>query len=107
MPRWLVGLLIPALLATSSALAEGSENAPKAVSCVAVETEARFKGFGFDHVVTLRNGCKKPARCSVKTDANPRASSVELAVGEERMIVTFAGSPAREFRADVTCREND
>jgi hypothetical protein len=60
--------------------------------------------YGYDHVVTLRAACKKPQRCTVKTDAAPNPVVVDLAASETKSIVTFKGSPSREFRADVSCR---
>lgn len=105
-PRLLV--LLGAVMASqlaSCGLAEGADNPPPAVSCVQVQTEARPRNYAYDHLVTLRNGCKKAVTCAVKTDANPQPIAVELEVGEEKTVLTFTGSPARELRADVRCHE--
>ena len=48
--------------------------------------------------------CKKPVSCSVKTDVNPKAQQVSLAVGEKKSVVTWRGSPAYAFTPDVTCQ---
>jgi len=78
---------------------------PGPVDCVAVASEAAFASVGYDHLVHLTNNCKKRAACNVKTDVNPEATNVELAPGERQTLVTWRGSPAREFKAEVTCLE--
>ena len=75
------------------------------VDCVVVRGEASFASVGYDHLVHLTNNCKKRAACSVKTDVNPDVAQVELAPGESQTLVTWRGSPAREFKPDVSCRE--
>ncbi|HKP64047.1 MAG TPA: hypothetical protein VJV78_45240 [Polyangiales bacterium] len=74
------------------------------VSCVDVSQDAPYAGLGYDHIVKLTNNCKKPVSCSVKTDVNPKAQQVNLAVGEKKSIVTWRGSPAYAFTPDVTCQ---
>jgi hypothetical protein len=43
-------------------------------------------------------------RCEVKTNANPKPTTVDVPRGEKRSVMTFRGSPAREFQADVSCK---
>jgi hypothetical protein len=70
-----------------------------------VRGEAYYAGLGYDHRVYLTNNCKKPVTCSVKTNVNPDATSVDVAVGDTQMVITWRGSPAYEFTPDVSCRE--
>jgi len=72
--------------------------------CVSVSTSAPYVNYGYDHVVTLHSACGKPQWCTVKTDVAPSPVDVELAVGETKSVVTFRGSPSREFKADVSCK---
>jgi hypothetical protein len=85
-------------------LAEPEAGQGKLPKCVHVRSEARFSGFGYDHLVEVENGCEKPASCSVSTDVNPQPQPVQLNVGEKQSVVTFRGSPASTFKPDVTCK---
>jgi hypothetical protein len=73
-------------------------------TCIRVQASAPYGNAGYDHIVTLDNGCDKPAACLVSTDVNPDAIAVDLAPGETKSVLTFRGSPARTFRAHVSCR---
>lgn len=77
--------------------------APAPVTCVTSRTEARYSGYGYDHLVHLRSACEAVARCSVSTNVNPAPQTVRLEPGREATVVTFRGSPAREFTARVEC----
>jgi hypothetical protein len=72
--------------------------------CVDVTTDARFASVGYDHIVTLKSGCTKTMKCTVTTNVHPEPIAVELAAGGVESVVTWRGSPAREFTADVTCK---
>lgn len=90
--------------AGKSAPKQTSKPAPKKPGgCVDVSTEAAFASVGYDHIVTLTSACKKVMTCSVKTNVNPEPASVQLGPGESQSVVTWRGSPAREFTPDVTC----
>jgi hypothetical protein len=103
---WSLGFVgLFAWLPPAASHAEDSAKSAKAGSCVDVQTEASFASVGYDHIVTLKSACKKPMSCSVKTDVNPDAAIVELDPGESKSVVTWRGSPAREFKPDVTCTE--
>jgi hypothetical protein len=71
--------------------------------CVLVTTEAAFASVGYDHIVTLKSTCQQRHSCTVKTNVNPESTRVELDPGESHSVVTWRGSPAREFSADVKC----
>jgi ABC-type Fe3+-hydroxamate transport system substrate-binding protein len=106
--RSLVGagllLSLAGLWAVPQLRAEESAKSGKA-SCVDVHGDATFISVGYDHIVTLTSSCKVAMSCSVKTDVNPDATTVEIAPGEEKSVVTWRGSPARVFTPDVTCKE--
>jgi hypothetical protein len=73
-------------------------------TCIQVRASAPYGNAGYDHIVTLHNGCEKPAACRVSTNVNPDVVSVVLAPDEEKSVLTFRGSPARTFRAHVSCK---
>lgn len=73
-------------------------------TCIQVRASAPYGNAGYDHIVTLDNGCEKPATCLVSTDVNPETVSVALGPGESKSVLTFRGSPARTFRAHVSCK---
>ena len=73
-------------------------------NCVDVRTEARFRNYGYDHLVTVRNGCDQALTCDVATDVSPEPSRVTVQAHAEVEVLTFRGSPAREFSAKVECR---
>jgi hypothetical protein len=73
-------------------------------ACMSVATEARYVPYGYNHIVLLKNGCSKAATCSVATDVNPQATSVEVASTASVEVLTFTASPAQTFHARVTCK---
>jgi hypothetical protein len=91
--------------ASASGLDDGEREAPKSAKCVEVRTLTPYRGYGYDHVVEIENRCTKTMSCTVKTDANPEAISVVVPARETRSVTTMRGSPAREFKADVQCKE--
>jgi hypothetical protein len=91
------------LLLISTARADDSAKAKKPGGCVDVKTEASFASVGYDQIVTLTSGCKQAMTCTVTTNVNPDPATVQLAVGATESVVTWRGSPAREFSANVTC----
>jgi hypothetical protein len=72
-------------------------------SCVRFWPEARYRNYGYDHVVHLNSRCHRTASCSVSTDVNPKVIAVAVAPGEHVEVVTFRGSPMPEFTAIVEC----
>jgi hypothetical protein len=101
----LAGLAAAAVFAGSEAHAAPPKAAtPAKLECVAYQTEAYFASVGYDHLVHLTNNCDKAAACTVATNVNPEPASVSLAPGEKQTLVTWRGSPAREFTADVNCQ---
>ena len=91
----------PSVARAQSAADGGASPLP---ACVGVGTDARYVPYGYNHVVVLKNGCSKPAMCSVSTNVNPKASSVDVAAGATVEVLTFTASPAQAFNAHVTCK---
>ncbi|MDB4935323.1 MAG: hypothetical protein JWP87_2295 [Labilithrix sp.] len=73
-------------------------------ACISVGTDARYVPYGYNHVVLLKNGCSKAATCTVSTDVNPQATTVEVAAAAAVEVLTFTASPAQTFSARVTCK---
>ncbi len=71
--------------------------------CVYFWPEARARGYGYDHIVHVQNGCSRPAVCDVSTNLNPGPIRVRVEPREHREVLTFRGSPAREFVPTVRC----
>ena len=99
----LAALVIVAAAGSALAAPSADGGAPTAKSCVKWTTEARYRPYGYDHLVHLNNGCDKPARCHVKTNVNPEPAEVRVLPKQSATVVTFQGSPAREFTAEVSC----
>jgi hypothetical protein len=79
-------------------------NSGTAAGCVHWETEARWSGYAYNHLVHLDSACQKTMRCSVTTDVNPDPVTAVLKPGKKETVTTFLGSPASEFSASVTCK---
>jgi hypothetical protein len=76
--------------------------APRPV-CVTFSTEARFVGLAYNHIVHVANGCSVPQSCAVTTNVNSEPQILTVPSGSRVEVVTFIGSPARTFTADVRC----
>jgi hypothetical protein len=79
-------------------------NSGTAAGCVHWETEARWSGYAYNHLVHLDSGCGETMRCIVTTNVNPDPVTADLDPGEKETVTTFLGSPASEFSASVTCK---
>lgn len=89
----------------AESLAEGEREPGASLSdCVKVRSEARYGAYGYDHIVELENTCAKTVTCSVVTNVNKQPSEVTIAPNTKASVTTFRGSPAREFKADVSCK---
>jgi hypothetical protein len=72
--------------------------------CAKATASANYVGYGYTHVVALKNGCAKPVECALWTDVDPDPrSTVRVAPGESAEVVTRRGSPAREVTAMKSC----
>ena len=73
-------------------------------SCVEYRAEARYSGVGYDHLVHISNQCDRAAACEVSTNVNPDKTQVVVASKSTQTVLTWRGSPAREFKATLSCR---
>jgi hypothetical protein len=89
-----------------SALDDSERGPSKPAKCERVRSEAVYRGYGYDHEVTIENTCTKSISCSVKTNVNPDAAHVRVAAHATEIVLTFRGSPAREFTAEVDCKSD-
>ena len=90
----------------ATAFADGSsESAPltERVGCVDAWGEARYRNYGYDHVVHLRSRCRVRVVCEVSTNVNPKPVRASVPAGESVEVLTFRGSPARDFTPNVSC----
>jgi len=71
--------------------------------CIDHRGDARYRGYGYDHVVVITSGCQEAARCTVSTDVTPEEHQVDVPAGETVEVLTRRGSPAREFTPQVAC----
>ena len=100
-----LGVLVT--VAGASALlttARAADGADTSLACVASWGESRYRNMGYDHIVHIQNRCQKSVLCRVTTNVNPDPVEGTVAPGEERELMTFRGSPAREFVPKVDCR---
>ena len=72
--------------------------------CWSFTQESRPTGYGYRHVVIVKNACKKQVACNVSTDVNPDAINVSVPPSESREVVTFYEAPGAGFTAKVQCK---
>jgi hypothetical protein len=99
-----IALSAIALVAAAESPREG--NGPASPNdCAVASPVARYVGYGYNHVVSLKNGCTKPVTCEVWTDVDPQPRQTLTAQpGETVEAVLRRGSPAREFKAEKSCK---
>jgi hypothetical protein len=96
-----VSLLLVSLVFVAGAAAQSvSGDRP---TCVHASAASRWNAGGYNHNVTVTNGCDYAVRCTVSTDVNPSPQGLDLAAGEERFLTTWFDAPAPAFVATVTC----
>src|SRR5512134_2068407 len=59
----------------------GADESPNA--CVRVRAEARYRNYGYDHIVHLQSRCTMDVACAVWTDVSPIRIRASLAPGQE------------------------
>lgn len=94
-------LTLGALVFVLAAADAGAASMP---ACIHVTTDSRYVPYGYNHVVIVRNGCSKPASCSVATDVAPQPQAVEVPASATVEVTTFMGSPQQGFVAKVSCK---
>lgn len=72
-------------------------------ACVEAEAIARWAASAYNHWVRVDNRCERAVRCDVSSSVNPEPQRVTVAAGEQTEVMTYRGSPAREFTARVSC----
>jgi hypothetical protein len=101
----LVLVALPGWPASARAERTADGGTPAGVpACVAVTTSAPYVPYGYNHIVTLANGCKRTADCAVSTDVSPAIQNVTLAPGARAEVLTFMASPSQGFVARVSCQ---
>jgi hypothetical protein len=95
-----VGLAVIAVVACGMAC---RSIGARELDCVDVWGEARYRNYGYDHVVHLRSRCPTPAECAVSTNVNPERIRTVVPPGQHVEVLTFRGSPAREFIPRAEC----
>jgi hypothetical protein len=94
-------MLIAASASASDAVASGSNQ--RSLRCIDAWGEARYANYGYDHIVHLRSRCHVRAVCDVATNVNPQPIRVSVPAGREVEVLTYRGSPVREFSPKVSC----
>jgi len=97
-----VALVLFASAASAGENATPLQGAPPLPACLSYKTQVRGS-VGYDHLVLITSACQKVAQCAVSTDVNPAVIAISVAPGATETVLTFRGSPAREFTARVVC----
>src|SRR5262245_31504606 len=113
MSRWLAAVFAASVLvvvawpnATQAAPDGGARDAgPPVPACVSVHSYARYGAVGYDHIVSISNGCSKLVDCVVRTDVSADPILASIPPRQSTDLVTWRGSPAYTFKADVKCAE--
>jgi hypothetical protein len=95
----------PAYAATVSprAMTSGSSE-PAVPTCISFWGEARYRPFGYDHIVHIKSTCAKSADCVVWTNVNAEKKKVLVPANAKVEVFTFLVSPSREFTPYVECK---
>jgi hypothetical protein len=73
--------------------------------CAEVQASARYVGYGYTHVVTLKNACTKAVECALWSDVDPEPrTTVQADPGQTAEVVTRRGSPSRDVTGYKSCR---
>lgn len=101
MRHWIVVALV--VLMPLGALAQDQENP----DCIEVRAIARWAAAAYNHYVQVENGCEHAATCQVSTNVNREVQTVRVPAGGQVEVLTYRGSPAREFTPIVDCTLDD
>jgi hypothetical protein len=99
-----VGLGMATLLWMVAGASVAETSGAAVPACIGFWGEARFRGYGYYHIVHVANDCARAAVCDVSTDVNPTPERVTVPAKQQVEVVTFQGSPAREFVPHVECK---
>lgn len=98
-----LGLLVASAAIFPACTEPRTPEASQTVKCVDYWPESRFRNYAYDHVVHLLSRCRTEVVCLVSTNVNPNNVRVELPAGAEIEVLTYRGSPVREFKPNVRC----
>lgn len=99
-----LALAAPALGLAIAAFVPPSWAQPKPTpACIRSRGEARARAVGYDHVVTIENGCDRAAACAVSTDVAPEPIHATVEAKQTVELTTFRNSPASVFKPRVEC----
>lgn len=101
--KWIGSSVAVITIVLVSLSTRAEENKAQGVDCVTWNADAPFVGLAYNHLVHLKNNCDHNVNCNIKTDVNPKEETVSVPAGGQKTQLTFRGSPAREFKATVTC----
>ncbi len=105
MRRVALAAAICAALTAPIATAGPQASEPTATVClIRYWVEARPRHPGYDHLVHIDNGCERQIACTIVTNVNPKPLRTTLSARTQTAVLTYRGSPARQFNASVTCR---
>jgi hypothetical protein len=83
----------------------GADSLQSADGCVVATAVPRYQGYGYTHTVELKNNCTRAVSCELWTDVDPTPhQTVQVQPGETGSVTTRKGSPAREFKAEKSCK---
>lgn len=102
-PRMLDRLSMRELFIVLALLCSRLGDEPNPAACVEARGEVVYGALGYDHYVSLKNACDRAFSCNVRTNVNPTPIEVVVPPNQTVSILTFRGSPAREFTPYVTC----
>jgi len=99
---WL-GIVLLACAATPPPLVVRERVGEQVPACIHWVTEARYRPYGYDHIVHIQNACSHAASCAVTTDVNPGPTHATVPANTAVEVVTWVGSASSEFTATVSC----
>lgn len=95
-----LGLLAVMVLASVAVAAPTRSSYP---DCIDSWAESRYRNYGYDHIVHIHNRCERAATCEVSTNVNPVSQHVTVLPKHDVEVLTFRGSPSRDFAPRVEC----
>jgi hypothetical protein len=94
---------IALLSASGSLLAQQARIAGTRPDCTTVTAQPIFNGSGYNHLVTITNGCSTQVSCTVTTDINPHPIAVTVEPGQSRTVNTYFNAAGYGFTPTVHC----
>ncbi len=73
-------------------------------TCIEWTKEVKAWGYGYKHLVQLKNQCNTVQRCDITASTNPEKQTADVPPKGAREVIININSPAREFTVSVNCR---